>query len=446
MLDQDSKKILSLLDLESHTQQSIADKLNVSLDKVKRVSRIRNIRISARDHLNQNEYSTLIDLGFKVLTLAPLLRKNDWLSLSEVLQNASEVTTRDDLNLLMKALDEKNERIQKFESDMQAKIATLEKQEQELISTEEEVQRIEKNILQETAYLQKYEEEERKFLLEHLGVFEDRLVLSKRLDSRWQALLRKKNILEYDEDSFVWEVINLDSFVEDYSKRVTRNYPTSWNYERELNRNHLYGVPDNPHYKLSSGLAVNLQSELKEIQQRKRDIKAKKEVIKKEIATLKKETPQSFFESVQSTSLLSPYDLKEHAKLQVKALKMLYQQEYITSAEVTLPNNQRADVIGYNREGKIIIIEVKVNREDFLQDHKWQGYLPYCHKLYFLLGNNIDGYFDDRKHSPAGLLIEMGRTLVVKKDIKVHNENITDLDQLIFSINQNLSRKLIYGY
>lgn len=102
---------------------------------------------------------------------------------------------------------------------------------------------------------------------------------------------------------------------------------------------------------------MNLQNELKEIQQRKADIHNKKTATKEEIATLKKERPQSFFESVQATALLSPYDLKEHAKLQDKALKMLCQQEYITSAEVTLPNNQRADVIGSIVKGKSLSLK-----------------------------------------------------------------------------------------
>lgn len=446
MMDQDSKQILALLDSDSYKLQGIADELNVSLDKVKRVSRVRNIRLAARNHLNKNEYLTLISLGFKALTLAPLLRDNDWPSLSEVLQNASKKTTREDLSLLMLAVEEKQQRIEKLKESMQTKITLLENEEKELISTEKEVQKIEKKILQETAYLQKYEEKERKFLLEHLGIFENRLVLSKRLDFRWQALLKKKEILQYDKDQFVWRVLDLDALAKDYSKRVARNYATIWEYERELKRNHLYSVPDSPNYKRSSGLAVNLQTELKEIEQKKANINNKKRTIQKEITTLRKESPQSFFESVQATALLSPYELKEHAKLQEKALKRLYQQEYVTSAEVTLPNNQRADVIGYNREGKIIIIEVKVNREDFLQDKKWQGYLPYCHEFYFLLNENIFLHFDPEKHSPSGLLVEKGKTLTIEKDAKQHNEHITDHDEIVFSINQNLSRKLIYGY
>lgn len=70
----DNKQILTLLDPEFHKLQDIADELNVSLDKVKRVSRVRNLRLAARTHLNKNDYTTLITLGFKALTLAPLLR------------------------------------------------------------------------------------------------------------------------------------------------------------------------------------------------------------------------------------------------------------------------------------------------------------------------------------------------------------------------------------
>lgn len=84
----------------------------------------------------------------------------------------------------------------------------LEEEEKKLISAEKDVPKIEKKILQETAYLQKYEEKERNFLLEHLGGFGEDLVLSKRLDSRWQAL-------------------DLDALLKDSSRRIARNYVTS---------------------------------------------------------------------------------------------------------------------------------------------------------------------------------------------------------------------------
>lgn len=67
-------------------------------------------------------------------------------------------------------------------------------------------------------------------------------------------------------------------------------------------------------------------------------------------------------------------------------MKWLYQNNYIAAAEVTMPNNKRVDVIGYNREGK------------------WQGYLLYCHEFYFLLGKDIYLYFNRKKHFPFGLL------------------------------------------
>lgn len=446
MLDPISEEILMLLDSEAKKLQDIADELKVSLDKVKRVSRIRNVRLAATHHLSINERSNLQSLGFKALTLAPFIKSEDWTGLTEILQNVSVTTTREELTLLIKALDEKKERIQIFEREVQVKIAKLEEEEKTLASTAEAIQKTEERVLQETAYLQKYSEEARRFLLNHLGIFEENLVLSKRLDSRWQKLLEKKGILQYEEESYVWKVIDLDAFVEDYSKRILRDYAIAWEYEQELKRNHLYRVPDSPNYKLPSGLAIDLQAKLHGIQQQKAEIKSKKEAINKEIATLKKENPRSFLESVQATDLLSAYDLKEHAKLQEKALKWLYKNDYIAATEITLPNNQRADVIGYNREGKTIIIEVKVNREDFLQDKKWEGYLPYCHEFYFLLGTDIYLYFDTDKHLPAGLLMEKGKALNMESKAIQRGVDAMELDEVMFSINRNLSRKLIYGY
>ena len=54
------------------------------------------------------------------------------------------------------------------------------------------------------------------FLIKHLGIYEDKLVLAKRLDSNWQRSLKKKDIIGYDEWNYIWYVNNLDKMVEEY--------------------------------------------------------------------------------------------------------------------------------------------------------------------------------------------------------------------------------------
>ena len=51
--------------------------------------------------------------------------------------------------------------------------------------------------------------------------------------------------------------------------------------------------------------------------------------------------------------------------------------------EFTLKNGRRADVIGLDAGGNVIIVEVKVSTADFLADTKWPEYRDYCDRLFF---------------------------------------------------------------
>jgi hypothetical protein len=54
-----------------------------------------------------------------------------------------------------------------------------------------------------------------------------------------------------------------------------------------------------------------------------------------------------------------------------------------TLTEFSLPNGRRADVIGVDRNGRFVIVEVKSCAADFLSDGKWEDYLDYCDRYFF---------------------------------------------------------------
>ena len=56
---------------------------------------------------------------------------------------------------------------------------------------------------------------------------------------------------------------------------------------------------------------------------------------------------------------------------------------YAPLLEVGLPNGRRADIMALGPRGEIAIAEVKSGPEDFLTDHKWAEYQPYCDAFYF---------------------------------------------------------------
>ncbi|MCF6320177.1 MAG: MmcB family DNA repair protein [Rhizobiaceae bacterium] len=51
--------------------------------------------------------------------------------------------------------------------------------------------------------------------------------------------------------------------------------------------------------------------------------------------------------------------------------------------ELVLANGRRADLVGIDKKGQIIIIEIKSSIEDFRIDQKWPQYRDFCDRFYF---------------------------------------------------------------
>jgi hypothetical protein len=58
--------------------------------------------------------------------------------------------------------------------------------------------------------------------------------------------------------------------------------------------------------------------------------------------------------------------------------------------EVPLKNGRRADLMGIDAKGLIVIVEIKVARADLLGDAKWPDYLDYCDRFYWGLSPALD--------------------------------------------------------
>ncbi len=59
-------------------------------------------------------------------------------------------------------------------------------------------------------------------------------------------------------------------------------------------------------------------------------------------------------------------------------------------AEMPLRNNRRADLMGIDAKGRVIIVEIKVSRADLLGDAKWTDYLDHCDRFYWGLPPHLD--------------------------------------------------------
>ena len=58
--------------------------------------------------------------------------------------------------------------------------------------------------------------------------------------------------------------------------------------------------------------------------------------------------------------------------------------------EMPLRNNRRADLMGIDAKGQLVIVEIKVARSDLLGDAKWPDYLDYCDRFYWGLAPHLD--------------------------------------------------------
>ncbi|HEX4847335.1 MAG TPA: MmcB family DNA repair protein [Novosphingobium sp.] len=58
--------------------------------------------------------------------------------------------------------------------------------------------------------------------------------------------------------------------------------------------------------------------------------------------------------------------------------------------EMPLRSNRRADLMGIDAKGQLVIVEIKVSRADLLGDAKWTDYLEHCDRFYWGLAPELD--------------------------------------------------------
>jgi hypothetical protein len=85
--------------------------------------------------------------------------------------------------------------------------------------------------------------------------------------------------------------------------------------------------------------------------------------------------------------------------------RMLIDHGYAPVLELPLANGRRADVVGLNGVGEIVIVETKSCLEDFRVDEKWREYAPYCDAFYFAV---TEDFPVDVLPADVGLIIADG--------------------------------------
>jgi hypothetical protein len=70
--------------------------------------------------------------------------------------------------------------------------------------------------------------------------------------------------------------------------------------------------------------------------------------------------------------------------------RLFLRNQIMVQPEVSLRNHRRADLMGINAKGEIVVVEIKVSRADLLSDQKWPEYLDYCDRFFWAVPAGFD--------------------------------------------------------
>lgn len=87
--------------------------------------------------------------------------------------------------------------------------------------------------------------------------------------------------------------------------------------------------------------------------------------------------------------------------------RLFCRRDLFAMCEVPLPNGRRADLMGIDSKGKLIIVEIKVSKADLTGDAKWTDYLDYCDSFYWAVPSALAGLLNEERFLPetAGVIV-----------------------------------------
>jgi hypothetical protein len=455
-LDETSQKCLNAL-ATGHGPTDLVGLFNISIDQAKRLSRLYKLHTLAELHLTPELFTKLKGFGQKALMWSNLFKEEDWDGLAELITATDFNTKRDTYTHMVEAVKEKRQRIdstskkyQNLLKDLQDKeheIAKIKAKQQdyldqskalidEINSFPEDVQSV---LLEAVARLQ--EDTKVSHWLNTNDSFICRYVLTRRLTEDWQAKMKKAKILFYDEYNYIWYIRDIEAFASQIQDRL-KNKRKKIFYE---------GGPKSTHYRFhGSRIHAKLREDMETLDQKLQQLEAEKIDLGSQLNQVKKKNPKSFLENILLSNQLSAKDIETHGRLQAQGLKWLFNREFVAVAEL-VHCNRRFDVVGFSKDGRIIIIEVKASIEDFRRDSKWQEYLLFCDELYFLIQDNLSFYrdFDDLDKKGAGLLaLSEGGRIKEVYGAPPTTETMTEETRrdLMFEISRLASRWATYGF
>ena len=95
-------------------------------------------------------------------------------------------------------------------------------------------------------------------------------------------------------------------------------------------------------------------------------------------------------DSVTSSILDSEAAICDAAMVTRGIMRLFARNDIWCAPEIALANGRRADLMGVDAKGQIVIVEIKVARGDLLGDSKWPDYLDYCDRFFWGVPPELD--------------------------------------------------------
>ena len=91
--------------------------------------------------------------------------------------------------------------------------------------------------------------------------------------------------------------------------------------------------------------------------------------------------------------------------------------------EMPLRGGRRADMMGVDAKGHVIIVEIKTARGDLLGDNKWPDYLEHCDRFFWGLAAGLDRSpleHDDYQPECCGVIVADGYDFRIIRPAPLH--------------------------
>jgi hypothetical protein len=127
-----------------------------------------------------------------------------------------------------------------------------------------------------------------------------------------------------------------------------------------------------------------------------------------------------------SPKILTPEQeaAERHARAVARGMCRLFARNDIWClSEMPLRNGRRADLMGIDAKGQIVIVEIKVARADLLSDGKWPDYLDFCDRFYWGVPPEIDrACFETQAFMPdcCGVIVADGYDAEIVRPAPLH--------------------------